>query len=292
MKYFLINVSDFQLQVEAGYEERLQAEREEAERANKFRVAELNKLHSMRNKRKRANDEDSEDSAKAQLKEKIKEMVAKELEDCKQEVEVMKSKQEQDKLQGSNSRTQFELAEAQRLAQELGRELDSDSRKLVEEGRTNVAVSSGESDTLKETERKLVETFKAAEEEFMEKEEEIQSLKKEQEELVKENQALKVKIDELKSATSVEDEDDVKQRIEELLTEDDLEEREYETEEAQEEQEDEEVADEPEKEQEDEAEETGKKNPRKMEWNGQERAAIRKVKKYKCHFSSTISNSI
>ena len=85
------------VEVEQGYEERLQAEREEAERVNNWRVAELNKVHSMRNKRKRENNDQeeffNEDDLKmvrleSQLSDKTKEleMVTKELEDCQQQV--------------------------------------------------------------------------------------------------------------------------------------------------------------------------------------------------------------
>ena len=66
------------------------------------------------------------------------EVLQKELEDCQSQVEVMKttvvkSKQEQDKLQSANTKVQFELAEQQRLAAELGREVEAATAKLEEE---------------------------------------------------------------------------------------------------------------------------------------------------------------
>merc|ERR1712098_348886 len=95
--------------VEQGYEKRIQAEREEAERANEWRIQELNKVHSKRNKRKREEEDNiNEDELQvvrleSELSERTKETV-------------LKSKQEQDKLQSANSKVQFELAEQQRLA--------------------------------------------------------------------------------------------------------------------------------------------------------------------------------
>ena len=61
---------------------------------------------------------------------------------------VLKSKQEQDKLQGARSKLQFELSEQQRLAAELGRELTSVTEQLEAERQVNVDIREGDSDAL------------------------------------------------------------------------------------------------------------------------------------------------
>jgi chromosome segregation ATPase len=69
-------------------------------------------------------------------------------------VEKMKQVEEQEKLQAANTKLQFELAEQQRLAAELGRELTSTEARLEEERRSHQAVRDGETDALLESERR------------------------------------------------------------------------------------------------------------------------------------------
>ena len=178
------------VEVEKGYEKRLQVEREEAERVNEWRIGELNKVHSKRNKRRRENEDGYEDHfhegeletvrLQSQLDSKNKEMdnLVKQLEDASSQVDVMretviKSKQEQDKLQGANTKIQFEMAEQQRLTAELGRELSSATEKLNEERRKVASIRDGESDALEESERSLAQVR----EELVKMEEEVSDLK-------------------------------------------------------------------------------------------------------------------
>ena len=200
------------VEVEKGYEKRLQVEREEAERVNEWRIGELNKVHSKRNKRRRENDDQEEDfnegeleavRLQSQLESKTKEVdnIRKELEEASDQVEVMKetvlkSKQEQDKLQGANTKIQFEMVEQKRLASELGRELSLATCKLEEERRKVASIKDGESDALVESERSLAqvreeltkmeeevgdlkELLQEAGNEFIVKEEELQASEKE-----------------------------------------------------------------------------------------------------------------
>ena len=177
------------VEVEKGYEKRLQVEREEAERVNEWRIGELNKVHSKRNKRRRENDDNEDDFNEGELevvrlqsqldsKNKEVENLVKQLEDASSQVEVMretviKSKQEQDKLQGANTKIQFEMAEQQRLAAELGRELTVATGKLEEERRKVASIQDGETDALEESERSLAQVR----EELAKMEEEVSDLK-------------------------------------------------------------------------------------------------------------------
>ena len=165
------------VEVEKGYEQRMQDQIADAEKANEWRIGEINNVHSKRNKRKRENDSGDFGGEEleiirlqAQLEEKTKAetVLGQEVEDLQQQVTAMKdatlkSKQEQDKLQAANSKVQFELAEQQRLAAELGRELANTEAKLVEERRNHKAIRDGETDALLESERQLAETREALE---------------------------------------------------------------------------------------------------------------------------------
>ena len=160
------------VEVEQGYEQRFQDQMAEAEKHSDWRILELNKVHSKRAKRKREDDTgdfDQEELEKHRLQSELEEkrkaesVLVQEVEDLKQQVVVMKdatvkSKQEQDKLQAANSKVQFELAEQQRLAAELGRELANTEAKLEEERRSHKAIRTGETDALLESERQLAKT--------------------------------------------------------------------------------------------------------------------------------------
>ena len=191
------------VEVEQGYEQRNQDQISEAKRVNEWRIGELNNVHSRRNKRKDADAFDEELETfrlKSQLEEKTKveSVLVQELEDLKLQVEAMKdatmkSKAEQDKLEAANSKVQFELADQQRLAGELGRELASTEARLVEERRSNKAIREGETDALLESERQLAE----AREELAKKEGEVSDL----EDLIQEaKDEFIMKLDELQEA--------------------------------------------------------------------------------------------
>ena len=157
------------VEVEQGYEQRLQDQLAENEKFSDWRIGELNKVHSKRAKRKREDDTgdfDQEEMEKQRLQSELEEktkaesVLVQEVEDLKQQVAAMKdatvkSKQEQDKLQAANSKVQFELAEQQRLAAELGRELAATGTELEEERRSHKAIRDGETDALLESERQL-----------------------------------------------------------------------------------------------------------------------------------------
>jgi len=146
------------VEVEAGWERRLQAEKEDADRMNDWRIGALQTVHRNRNKRRRENDSGEFNNEidihrlKSQVETKEKEIVdlCTELEENKQQMTVMKettvkSNQEQDKLQMANSKLSFELAEQQRLTAELKRELEVTKSKIEEEKTKNDEVGrSGE----------------------------------------------------------------------------------------------------------------------------------------------------
>jgi len=173
------------VEVESGWERRLQAEKEDAERMNDWRIGELQTVHRNRNKRRRGNDSgefQSEIDAhrlKSQLETKEKEVVdlCAEIEDNKQQMEVMKettvkSKQEQDRLQMANSKLKFELAEQQRVAAELEKKVANTKAQVEEETKKNMAGRSDENELLM-AERKLA----SLREELITREEEVSDLK-------------------------------------------------------------------------------------------------------------------
>eukprot|EP00092_Neocalanus_flemingeri_P032334 GFUD01035153.1.p1 GENE.GFUD01035153.1~~GFUD01035153.1.p1 ORF type:complete len:1912 (+),score=653.09 GFUD01035153.1:74-5809(+) len=196
------------VEVESGWERRLQAEKEDAEKINEWRIGELQSVHRNRNKRRRENDsgefqaEIDAHRLQSQLDAKGKEVVdmGKELEESKQHMKVMKettvkSKQEQDKLQMSNTKLRFELAEQQRLVAELGKEVGNAKNRLEEEQRLNIVPGDGESDALLLAERSLAsvseelarrdeevsdlrDLIQEAGDEFLGKEEELRELEK------------------------------------------------------------------------------------------------------------------
>ena len=175
------------VEVEQGYEQRLQDQMADNEMFSDWRLGEINKVHSKRNKRKREDDTgdfDQEDLEKHRLKSELEEktkaesVLVQEVEDLKQQVSVMKegtvkSKQEQDKLQAANTKLQFQLAEQQRLAAELGRELAGTETRLEEERRSHKAIRDGETDALLESERQLAK----AREELTRMESDVSDLK-------------------------------------------------------------------------------------------------------------------
>jgi len=196
------------VEVESGWERRLQAEKEDAERMSEWRVGELQSVHRNRNKRRRENDSGEFQNeidlhrlqSQLETKEKeVAELVA-EKEETQQQLQVMKdttikSKQEQDRLQMANSRLQFELSEQQRKATEVGRELEATKARLdeeerrkitgIDEDRTDLIMATNTVSSLRvELESKdeeihdLRELINEAGDEFALKEEELKELQK------------------------------------------------------------------------------------------------------------------
>lgn len=174
------------VEVETGWEKRLQAEKEDAEKMNDWRIGELQTVHRNRNKRRRENDSGEFQSEidthrlKTQLEQKEGEVadLCNELEDSRQQMQVMKettvkSKKEQDKLQMSNSKLKFELAEQQRLAAELGKEVETGRTRLEEEKRINTDNRDGDDDELLMAER----TLESIREELARRDEEVSDLR-------------------------------------------------------------------------------------------------------------------
>jgi len=174
------------VEVEGGWERRLQAEREDAEKMNEWRIGELQSVHRNRNKRRRENDsgefqaEIDAHRLQSQLDLKDREVtdLCKELDESRQQMQAMKettvkSKQEQDKLQTANSKLQFQLAEQQRLAAELGKEVGTVKGRLEEEQRSNSVHKEGDSDALLMAERSLA----SVREEMARREEEVSDLR-------------------------------------------------------------------------------------------------------------------
>jgi len=174
------------VEVETGWEKRLQAEKEDAEKMNDWRIGELQTVHRNRNKRRRENDsgefqnEIDTHRLKTQLEQKEGEVadLCNELEESRQQMQVMKettvkSKQEQDKLQMSNSKLKFELAEQQRLAAELGKEVETVRTRMEEEKRINTNNRDGDNEELLMAER----TLASIREELARRDEEVSDLR-------------------------------------------------------------------------------------------------------------------
>ena len=110
-------------------------------------------------------------------KKKLIENLHEEIRQNGQQMEAMKDatvegRKEQDRLQAANTKVQFELAEQQRVAADLGKDLMAVKSQLEEERKLNSAMSAGKTDALLETERQLA----AAREETQKKDAEVTDL--------------------------------------------------------------------------------------------------------------------
>ena len=123
------------VEVESGWEKRLQAEKEDAEKISDWRIGALQTVHRNRNKRRRENDGGDYQNdleihrLNSRLEEKDQQItdLCIEIEESKQQIKVMKeatvsSKQEQEKLQMANSKLSFQLAEQNRIVASLTKE--------------------------------------------------------------------------------------------------------------------------------------------------------------------------
>ena len=111
-------------------------------------------------------------------KKKLIENLHEEIRQNGQQMEAMKeatveNRKEQDRLQAAKTKVQFELAEQQRVAADLGKDLMAVQSQLEEERKLNSAMSAGKTDALLETERQLT----AAREETQEKDAEVTDVK-------------------------------------------------------------------------------------------------------------------
>jgi len=189
------------VEVESGWEKRLQAEKEDAEKISEWRIGELQDVHRNRNKKRRRGDDSGEFQAdidshrlQSQLDVKGREVddLCKELEESSQQMKAMKettlkSKQEQDKLQMGNSKLQFELAEQQRLAAELSKRLDEEQKQkmISKDGDDSLLMAERTLDSVKEDLARreeevsdLRDLIQEAGDEFVSKEEELRELEK------------------------------------------------------------------------------------------------------------------
>ena len=170
------------VEVESGWEKRLQAEKEDAEKISDWRIGALQTVHRNRNKRRRDNDGDDYQNdleihrLNSRLEEKDQQItdLCIELEESKHQIKVMKeatvsSKQEQEKLQMANSKLSFELAEQNRIVASLTEE--ATKCKIDLQSKTSSASDDQEGE-LVICERKLI----SAQEELVKKECDISEL--------------------------------------------------------------------------------------------------------------------
>ena len=113
------------VEVEGSWETRLKEEKNEVEKMSGWRLSELEKVHRNNNKRRRKEDgEDIRDELIInQLQTKLEDAIFN-VEECNKQIQAMKEaakyyKEDQERLQATNLKLQFELAEQQRYVSEL-----------------------------------------------------------------------------------------------------------------------------------------------------------------------------
>ena len=185
---YKLQVANTKIQFEMAEQKRLASESERSlaqVREELAKIKEGEEVSELNHQRKK-----KEAKLETENKHQTFENLVKQLEDASSQVEVMretviKSKQEQDKLQVANTKIQFEMAEQKRLASELTvakSKLEHERRKMAsiqEESERSLAQVREELAKVKEDVSDLKELLQEAGNEFIVKEEELQAAEKE-----------------------------------------------------------------------------------------------------------------
>ena len=185
---YKLQVANTKIQFEMAEQKRLASESERSlaqVREELAKIKEGEEVSELNHQRKK-----KEAKLETENKHQTFENLVKQLEDASSQVEVMretviKSKQEQDKLQVANTKIQFEMAEQKRLASELTvakSKLEHERRKMAsiqEESERSLAQVREELAKVKEDVSDLKELLQEAGDEFIVKEEELEAAEKE-----------------------------------------------------------------------------------------------------------------